>query len=506
MISFATTTVFGVDWIFLKPYIVARARAGRRVCALRRGCGRALPGHRSAEPRVRRHRRRGRPDRLLPRQPHEHGRTGSRTWRASLFGAIVNVVYGMLLGPAFAGRDPLVKMMGTLGLALILLGVMAWRAPAGGAFVRVLQLPTSDHRYTVFGATVKLTQILALAFALILTVGTTAFLRFTKLGTAMRALASDREITATLGVPVRRVELAAWLGSGIVCGAAGLLLADLFTSLDYTALTFLVISSLAAALIGRLRSLWVTLAGGLAVGLAAGRRDPVLVDLGLPDGGAVRARDHRAALSRSPPHGHPLADGRVAACSISQTQPRARWRGASSVAARSSSPSSALRCFVVPAVLGGDWIKTLTAVAIYAVVAAGLVTLYGRVGMISLGQIALLAIGTWTATRISYAADLPFPVLLLVTGRDHVRGRRADRPAGAPPERPLPRADHADGGRRRERRADHDQLPERRSRLHRPHLDPRPVGAAARRAGPASRRATRPTTATRSSSARSCSC
>ncbi len=55
--------------------------------------------------------------------------------------------------------------------------------------------------------------------------------------------------------------------------------------------------------------------------------------------------------------------------------------------------------FVFPAVLGGDWIKTLTSVAIYAVVAAGLVTLYGRVGMISLGQIALLAIGTWTATR-----------------------------------------------------------------------------------------------------------
>jgi branched-chain amino acid transport system permease protein len=72
--------------------------------------------------------------------------------------------------------------------------------------------------------------------------------------------------------------------------------------------------------------------------------------------------------------------------------------------------------FVLPSVLGGDWIKTLTSVAIYAVVAAGLVTLYGRVGMISLGQIALLAIGTWTATRLSYATGLPFPILLLVTG------------------------------------------------------------------------------------------
>ena len=45
----------------------------------------------------------------------------------------------------------------------------------------------------------------------------------------MRALANDREITATLGVPVRRVEAAAWFGSGLVCGAAGLLLPDLLT-------------------------------------------------------------------------------------------------------------------------------------------------------------------------------------------------------------------------------------------------------------------------------------
>src|SRR6185369_6704649 len=103
--------------------------------------------------------------------------------------------------------------------------------------------------------------------ALAITVGTGAYLRYTKLGTAMRALANDREITATLGVPVRRVEAVAWFGSGIFCGMAGLLLPDLLTSLDYSALTFLVISALAAALIGRLRSLWMTLAGGLAVGV-----------------------------------------------------------------------------------------------------------------------------------------------------------------------------------------------------------------------------------------------
>jgi branched-chain amino acid transport system permease protein len=184
-----------------------------------------------------------------------------------LFGGVLNLAYGVIFGPAFARRDPLVKMMGTLALALILLGFMAWRAPAGGAFNRVLTLPSSKHRFELYGAVVNWTQVLTLIFAIVLTFGTALFLRHTKLGTAYRAIATDREITATLGVPVRRVEASAWLGSGIVCGTAGLLLADLFTTLDYAALTFLVISSLAAALIGRLRSLTATLLGGLTVGV-----------------------------------------------------------------------------------------------------------------------------------------------------------------------------------------------------------------------------------------------
>jgi branched-chain amino acid transport system permease protein len=265
MASFAMT-VFGVDWIFLKPYIVlglalgsVYALSGVGVVVLYQATGVLNLAFGAI----------GAAGALIAYYLVAH--TSWPHWLAYLacvvFGVLVNVVYGMLFGPAFARRDPLVKMMGTLGLALILLGVMAWRAPAGGAFVRVLQLPTSTDRYEIFGAIVTLTQLIALAFALAITIGTTLFLRFTNLGIAMRALASDREITATLGVPVRRVEISAWLGSGLICGIAGLLLADLFTTLDYTALTFLVISSLAAALIGRLRSLWVTLGGGLAVGL-----------------------------------------------------------------------------------------------------------------------------------------------------------------------------------------------------------------------------------------------
>ena len=260
-------SVFGVDWQFLKPFIViglafggVYALSGVGLVVLYRATGVLNIAFGAI----------GAAGALIAYYLVNH--TGWPHWLAYticvLFGGVVNLAYGMVFGPALAARDPLVKMMGTLALALVLLGLMAWRAPAGGAFARFLPLPSSQHHYTIAGTSISLTQILSIVVALALTAAVTAFLRFTSLGTAMRGLAEDREVTATLGVPVRKVEAAAWFGSGIACGAAGLVLPDLLTSLDYAALTFLVISSLAAALIGRLRSLWATFLGGMAIGLA----------------------------------------------------------------------------------------------------------------------------------------------------------------------------------------------------------------------------------------------
>jgi branched-chain amino acid transport system permease protein len=98
-------------------------------------------------------------------------------------------------------------------------------------------LPTSNHGFEVSNVFVNWTEVIAVGFALAVMTVTALFLRFTKTGTAMRALANDREITATLGVPVRRVEAAAWLGSGLVSGASGLLLSNL-VGLDGATLTF----------------------------------------------------------------------------------------------------------------------------------------------------------------------------------------------------------------------------------------------------------------------------
>jgi branched-chain amino acid transport system permease protein len=184
-----------------------------------------------------------------------------------LFGGVVTLGYGLVFGPALAGRGPLVQSVSTLGLALVLFGAIDLAWPTTGGQSPSISFPTDSGGFTVSQLEVTWTQVIALALGVVIAAGTGLFLRYSKLGTAMRAMANDREITATLGVPVRRVEAAAWLGCGLLAGIAGIMLADL-SALDDTTLVFtVVISSLAAALIGRLRSITVTFIAALVIGL-----------------------------------------------------------------------------------------------------------------------------------------------------------------------------------------------------------------------------------------------
>jgi branched-chain amino acid transport system permease protein len=199
-------------------------------------------------------------------------------WPASLigvlFGGVVTLAYGMVFGAALAGRDSLVKATATLGLTLVLLGVMDLLWPSSGGASRALTIPTDNNTFQIGQISVTYTNVIALILGLAITIVTAAFLRFTKLGTAMRAMADDREITATLGVRVRRVEASAWFGCGVLSGVAGVMLADL-VALDANSLTFLVISSLAATLIGQLRSIGITFLAAIVIGVVDAELTPI---------------------------------------------------------------------------------------------------------------------------------------------------------------------------------------------------------------------------------------
>ena len=191
------------------------------------------------------------------------------------FSAVITLLYGLVFGVALAKRDPLVKATATLGFALLLFGVMNLLWTTSGGAARSITLPSDNSGFMIGSVQVVWTDVIGLGFGVAMTVVTAVFLRFTKLGTAMRAMAGDREITAMLGVPVNRVLAVAWFGCGVLSGIAGLLLADM-VALDPTTLTFLVISSVAAALIARLRSITVTFIAAIVIGLVDSMATPII--------------------------------------------------------------------------------------------------------------------------------------------------------------------------------------------------------------------------------------
>jgi len=186
-------------------------------------------------------------------------------WVAALLVAtLLSVSYGRLVSPYLAYREPVVKAVATLGYALMILGIANYfwvEAP------RRLYLFTDPMGFDLLDVRITGTRALVFVATLAMTFGIAVFLKHTRIGLLMQALANKRELSSVLGVPVKRIETCAWLISGCLAGFTGLMFGDLVRP-NPGALTFLVIPAIAAAIVGRLESLPMTLAGGLIIGVA----------------------------------------------------------------------------------------------------------------------------------------------------------------------------------------------------------------------------------------------
>ena len=184
--------------------------------------------------------------------------------------ALVTLAYGVVIAPRLARRDALAKALGMVGIALLLLGLMRWRWDSAKA--RSINLPTK--LFKVGGSIVTSTQVAALAFALAVVIAVNVYLQLSATGTAMRAIANDRDVAALLGVPVRRIEALAWLASGVLCGCVFVMLPVMFKSLDQSTLTWFVIGALGGAIVGQFRSLWITFGASIAIGVIEATATP----------------------------------------------------------------------------------------------------------------------------------------------------------------------------------------------------------------------------------------
>ncbi|MBC7940376.1 MAG: branched-chain amino acid ABC transporter permease [Chitinophagaceae bacterium] len=201
-------------------------------------------------------------------------------WLAAVATAtLLSYLYGRFVAPSLTHQDRIVRAVATLGFALMIMGLAQWY---WGDAPRRLTLPTDGSGLEFNGRRViNDTRLLALGVALCMTVGMSLLLSRTRLGLSMRALQSDRTLGGLLGVRVARVDAWAWAIAGLFAGISGLFLASMI-KLNPTVLTFLVIPALAAAIVGRLTSLWATVAGGLVIGVLEGlaAMHPVTAQLG----------------------------------------------------------------------------------------------------------------------------------------------------------------------------------------------------------------------------------
>jgi len=179
---------------------------------------------------------------------------------APVFGVIIE---RLLMRPLY-GASVDVHVVVTLGLLLALVGAaeLAWPA------TRVRRLPQffNGHSIQVGFLTVTYNQILIVVLSAAIAVGLGVFFSRTRTGIALRAVVDNPALVAMAGGRPTRIQQLAWaIGCGLAA-LAGILLAPL-TQLDILQLTLLVINGFAAAMIGRLRNLPLTVAGAIGIGL-----------------------------------------------------------------------------------------------------------------------------------------------------------------------------------------------------------------------------------------------
>ena len=93
------------------------------------------------------------------------------------------------------------------------------------------------------------------------------FFRFTATGLAIRASATDRDVSSLLGVSSRQLSVVSWLGGSMVAGLAGIALASLIVSSNPDLLLVLTIKGFAAAIVAGMVSFPIAVTAGFAIGL-----------------------------------------------------------------------------------------------------------------------------------------------------------------------------------------------------------------------------------------------
>lgn len=131
-------------------------------------------------------------------------------------------------------------------------------------FPRVLD----KHELVNFhGASIRTDKLLVLVCAIVLAIALDRFMRHSRTGRGMRAVAQDPDTASLMGVHIDRVIVVTFLIGGLLAGAAGTLYGIFFENAKYSIGFLPGIKAFTAAVLGGIGNIRGALIGGLALGL-----------------------------------------------------------------------------------------------------------------------------------------------------------------------------------------------------------------------------------------------
>lgn len=144
---------------------------------------------------------------------------------AIVVGALLGLVCERLVMRPMLGEPVLSVVLVTIGLAVVLRSIVTiiW-----GASPNKFEMAGADDIVQLGGIGMRVSQISVVVVLLVAIAGFWFFLRHSRFGVAMRAVASDEKTARLMGVSTARVQAVAWASATALAGLAGALFAVIY--------------------------------------------------------------------------------------------------------------------------------------------------------------------------------------------------------------------------------------------------------------------------------------
>jgi branched-subunit amino acid ABC-type transport system permease component len=196
---------------------------------------------------------------------------GVSVWLALAVGTAFGAAFSVLLNRAV--YTPFVRhgtrlfgmIIVTIAISLILQNGLL--AIFGANFFSLpIARPASVH---IAGMVFTSIQLAIIAIAVVAMLLIHVLLRYTKLGKAMRATATDPDLARNCGIATDRVIDLAWAISGALCGLAGVILVMNVTAFTDTTGSAFLIPIVAVAVLGGIGQPYGAMLGAVVIGIAS---------------------------------------------------------------------------------------------------------------------------------------------------------------------------------------------------------------------------------------------